>query len=79
MNTVLGDKLRELRRERKISQQKVSYRTHISPVQLSRYENGKTMPNFHNLVKIAKALEVPLEYFLEDEEREFFRKLHAAN
>ena len=40
MNTVLGDKLKELRREKKISQQKVSYRTHISPVQLSRYENN---------------------------------------
>jgi len=76
MHTVLGDKLKELRKERRISQQKVSYRTHISPVQLSRYENGKTMPNFQNLVKIAKALEVPLEYFLEDDDREFFKKLH---
>ena len=76
MNTILGDKLKELRKQRNISQQKVSYRTHISPVQLSRYENGKTMPNFQNLVKIAKALEVPLEYFLEDDDREFFRRLH---
>jgi transcriptional regulator with XRE-family HTH domain len=66
---VLGDRLRELREEKKLSQGDVEKRTGLLRCYVSRVENGHTIPAIETLEKMARAFEVPLyQLFYEGEE-----------
>jgi transcriptional regulator with XRE-family HTH domain len=57
---VIGDRLRELRAEKKLSQGDIEKRTGLLRCYISRVENGHTVPAIETLEKLARALEVPL-------------------
>ena len=57
---VIGDRLRELRAEKKLSQGDVEKRTGLLRCYISRVENGHTVPAIETLEKMARALEVPM-------------------
>jgi transcriptional regulator with XRE-family HTH domain len=57
---VIGDRLREIREEKKLSQGHVQSRTGLLRCYISRVENGHTIPNIETLEKFARALETPL-------------------
>jgi len=57
---VIGDRLRELRVEKKLSQGDVEKRTGLLRCYISRVENGHTVPAIETLEKMARALEVPM-------------------
>ena len=57
---VIGDRLRELREEKKLSQGHIEKRTGLLRCYISRVENGHTVPVVATLEKMARALEVPL-------------------
>jgi transcriptional regulator with XRE-family HTH domain len=57
---VIGDRLRELREEKKLSQGHIEKRTGLLRCYISRVENGHTVPAVATLEKMARALEVPL-------------------
>jgi transcriptional regulator with XRE-family HTH domain len=57
---VIGDRLRELRAGKKLSQGDVEKRTGLLRCYISRVENGHTVPAIETLEKMARALEVPL-------------------
>src|SRR6202049_3718175 len=57
---IIGDRLRELREEKKISQGDIEKRTGLLRCYISRVENGHTVPAVETLEKFARALEVPL-------------------
>lgn len=57
---IIGDRLRELREERKLSQAQIEDRSGILRCYISRIENGHTVPSVETLEKIMRALEVPL-------------------
>jgi transcriptional regulator with XRE-family HTH domain len=57
---VIGDRLRELREEKKLSQGDIEHRTGLLRCYVSRVENGHTVPAVETLEKFARALEVPL-------------------
>jgi transcriptional regulator with XRE-family HTH domain len=57
---IIGDRLRSLRIEKKLSQGEVEKRTGLLRCYLSRVECGHTVPNIETLEKWARALEVPL-------------------
>jgi transcriptional regulator with XRE-family HTH domain len=66
---VIGDRLRELREEKKLSQSDVEKRTGLLPCYISRVENGHTVPAIETLEKLARAFEVPIyQLFYEGEE-----------
>jgi len=66
---IIGDRLRELREEKKLSQGDVEKRTGLLRPYISRVENGHTIPAVETLEKMARALEVPLyQLFYEGEE-----------
>jgi transcriptional regulator with XRE-family HTH domain len=66
---IIGDRLRELREEKKLSQGDVEKRTGLLRPYISRVENGHTVPAIETLEKMARALEVPLyQLFYEGEE-----------
>ncbi len=65
----IGDRLRALREEKKLSQGDIEKRTGLVRVYVSRVENGHTVPAIETLEKFARALEVPLyELLYEGEE-----------
>ena len=57
---IIGDRLREMREEKKLSQGDIEKRTGLLRCYISRVENGHTVPAIETLEKMARALEVPL-------------------
>jgi transcriptional regulator with XRE-family HTH domain len=57
---VIGDRLRELREQKKLSQGHIEKRTGLLRCYISRVENGHTVPAVATLEKMARALEIPL-------------------
>jgi transcriptional regulator with XRE-family HTH domain len=67
---IIGDRLRAMREEKKLSQGDIEKRTGLLRCYLSRVENGHTVPAIGTLEKIARALEVPLyQLFYDGDER----------
>ena len=66
---IIGDRLRELREEKKLSQGDMEERTGLFRCYVSRVENGHTIPAIETLEKMARALEVPMyQLFYDGEE-----------
>ena len=57
---IIGDRLRALREDKKLSQGDIEKRTGLLRCYISRVENGHTVPAIETLEKMARALEVPL-------------------
>lgn len=66
---IIGDRLRILREQKKLSQGDIEKRTGLLRCYISRVENGHTVPAIETLEKMARALEVPLyQLFYDGEE-----------
>lgn len=66
---IIGDRLRELRESKKLSQGDIEKKTGLLRCYLSRVENGHTVPAIETLEKLARALEIPLyQLFYDGEE-----------
>jgi transcriptional regulator with XRE-family HTH domain len=57
---VVGDRLRQLREAKDLSQGDIEKRTGLLRCYISRVENGHTVPAVETLEKLARALEVPM-------------------
>lgn len=57
---LIGERLRELRESKNLSQGDVEKRTGLLRCYTSRVENGHTVPSVETLEKYARALDVPL-------------------
>jgi len=57
---VIGDRLRSIREEKKLSQGDIEKRAGLLRCYISRVENGHTVPSVETLEKMARALEVPM-------------------
>ena len=55
---VIGERLRELREDKDLSQGDIEQRTGLLRCYISRVENGHTVPAIETLEKMARALEV---------------------
>jgi transcriptional regulator with XRE-family HTH domain len=73
---VIGDRLKELRESKELSQGDIEKRTGLLRCYISRVENGHTVPAVATLEKMARALEVPMyQLFHEGEAAASIRKL----
>ena len=73
---ILSDNLRELRKKRKISQEKLAEMANLSTTIISDYENGRKTPSIASAKRIADALGVTLDELCgNDTENQFKRKL----
>lgn len=62
---LLGKRIKELRKRRGLTQEKLSELAGIETPSLSNIENGKNYPNYETLDKISSALNVrPFELYL---------------
>jgi transcriptional regulator with XRE-family HTH domain len=66
---IIGERLRELREQKNLSQGDIEAKTGLLRCYLSRVENGHTVPTIETLEKISRALEVPMyQLFYEGED-----------
>jgi transcriptional regulator with XRE-family HTH domain len=66
---IIGDRLREMREAKQLSQGDVEKRTGLLRCYISRVENGHTVPAVETLEKLARAFEVPVyQLFYDGEE-----------
>ncbi len=63
---LIGQRIRDLREAKKLSQGDIEHRTGLLRCYTSRVENGHTVPALETLEKYARALEVPLYHLLYD-------------
>jgi transcriptional regulator with XRE-family HTH domain len=63
---IIGDRLRDMREQKKLSQGDIEKRTGLLRCYISRVENGHTVPAIETLEKMARALEVPLYHLFYD-------------
>ena len=65
---VIGNRLKELRESKDLSQGDIEKRTGLLRCYISRVENGHTVPSIETLEKMARALEVPMYRLFHDGE-----------
>ena len=66
---IIGERLRNVREQKQLSQGDIEKRSGLLRCYISRVENGHTVPAVETLEKLARALEVPLyELMYEGEE-----------
>jgi len=66
---VIGERLRELRESKKLSQGDIEKRSGLLRCYISRVENGHTVPSVETLEKLAHAMEIPLYQLFYDGEK----------
>ncbi len=64
----IGPKIRQLRQEKRLTLQDLSETTELSKPLLSQIENEQVIPPLATLLRIAKALKIPLQTFFEEED-----------
>lgn len=65
---LIGNRLKELRESKRLSQGDIEKRTGLLRCYISRVENGHTVPAVETLEKMARALEVPMYRLFHDGE-----------
>jgi transcriptional regulator with XRE-family HTH domain len=61
-----GQRLRELRAERAVSQDQLAYRTGIHPTAIGRIERGGREPRLTTILRLAQGLDVQTGALLDD-------------
>lgn len=64
----IGKKIREIRKKRKFSQEKLAEIVSMNHRSILRLENSKGVPTLETINKIAEALEVNIEDFFQSDE-----------
>lgn len=57
----IGKKLKELRQEKKLTQQQLATKIGIERVNYCRYESGSVRPDFETLISLADFFEITLD------------------
>ena len=68
---MLGDKIKSLRENKKMTQNEVAECLEVSPATISKYESGLLEPNIEALKRLAKLFEISIDELLKDEEENF--------
>lgn len=62
---LLGARIREVRKSRQLSQEKLAEKVGVEPKQISRIEGGKSSPSMDTLEAIARELQVEMKDLLD--------------
>jgi ribosome-binding protein aMBF1 (putative translation factor) len=64
LSLLIGNRIRQARQRKKLSQFQLALLTKISEREIMRYERGQGLPSIRRLIKLALALEVSADYLL---------------
>lgn len=67
-DTILGAKLKKLRKEKGITQDKLSEKLDLSPRYIGKIEAGMIKPSMDTFRKLADFFQVPIEYLVSETE-----------
>ena len=67
---ILSENIKYFRKQKKITQKELESLSRIKQSTLTRYENGKLTPRLSTLKTIANSLDIPVELFFTDREKE---------
>ncbi|GEM_PF-1033926 len=70
MLDLFPERLKTARENKNISQRKLGMTLGLSDKAISAYESGRTYPPLDTLLKIAKELDKPIGYFLQEDTKE---------
>ncbi|MHA2894773.1 helix-turn-helix domain-containing protein [Bacillus fungorum] len=59
---IIGERILELRKERKLTQEKIGENIGVSKQTISKYEKGTKIPSRENIEKLADFFNVPTDY-----------------
>ena len=62
---LIGDRIKQIRKEKKISQEKLAEQLDVSIAYLSRVERGSSEINLKRIFDIATMLDVPVTYLIQ--------------
>ena len=60
-NIEIGTKLKELRKERRLTQEELAQKLNLSRVNYTRYETNKVRPDYETLLLIADFYEISVD------------------
>jgi transcriptional regulator with XRE-family HTH domain len=63
---VLGERIKNLRKEKKWHQAELAEKINADARQISRYEKGKINPSVETLVRISQVFDVSVDYLLKE-------------
>jgi transcriptional regulator with XRE-family HTH domain len=69
ITVIIGDRLRDIREQKMLSQGDIEKRTGLLRCYISRVENGHTVPAIETLEKLARAMEIPMYQLFYDGEK----------
>ena len=75
MTCKIGEKIRQLRSQHKMTQEQLADRLGVSYQSVSRWENGVTYPDIEFLPAIAKHFSVTLDYLLGQDDAEKLKQI----
>lgn len=64
----IGEKLRDIRKEKGFTQKELGNMLGITPQMIAQYESGKRKPKLETLQRIAEALGISWEIFMDEDE-----------
>lgn len=64
MDELIGKRIKLLRKDKNLTQKKLSELVGLSEISIRKYENGERTPKFDALEKISEALNVQIDYLL---------------
>lgn len=63
-NNGIGDRIRQLRKQRKLTADKLAQRVSLSQAAIAKYENNTMIPSWESIEELAIALETSPKYLL---------------
>ncbi len=73
-----GEKLKEARKEAKLSQEEFAEKIGVSRSAIAKWESDRGMPDVENLKVIASLLNISVDYLLDDDSRLSFNETREA-
>ncbi len=70
-NNIIGNRIREIRKQRGLTQKALGELCGIAEPNIRKYELGKQNPKYGTLFKIADALKVPYDYLIFGEDNPY--------
>jgi transcriptional regulator with XRE-family HTH domain len=64
MSVSFGEILRETRQRKNLSQSELAEKTGLQASAISHFESGRRMPSFENMIRLADALTVTLDFLM---------------
>lgn len=65
ISEILGQRIRFYRKQRKLSQEKLSELSDLHPTYIGQIERGEKNPSIESVYKISQALQIPISKLLE--------------